>query len=85
VLTGNTATTFSNSQHNRFRIDSDDLVACIADWFIAGDVLLAEDVRVEFQFRRQLGSEISRGSVAASDMTQGLRLAVRVRHCVQPA
>ena len=42
-------------------------------------------VRVELQFKRRLESEISRCSVAASDMTQVLRLDVRVRHCVQPA
>jgi len=46
---------------------------------------IADPVRVEFQFRRQLASEISRCSVVASDMTQGLLLGVRVRHCVQPA
>lgn len=42
-------------------------------------------VRIEFQFRRQLESEISRCNVAAKYMTQVLRLAVRVRHSVEPA
>jgi hypothetical protein len=37
-------------------------------------------VRVEFEFRRQLGSEISRCNVASSYMIQVLRLAVGVRH-----
>jgi hypothetical protein len=44
-----------------------------------------ERVRVEFQFRQQMGCEISHCNVAARHMTEGLRLAVRVRHCVQPA
>src|SRR5208337_1684037 len=39
----------------------------------------------EFQFRRQLGCEISRCNVAARNMTEGLRLAVEVRHSVRPA
>jgi hypothetical protein len=42
-------------------------------------------VRVEFQFRQQMGCEIRHCNVAARHMTEGLRLAVRVRHCVQPA
>jgi hypothetical protein len=42
-------------------------------------------VCVEFQFRRQLGSEISRCNVASRYMIQVWRLAVRVRHSVQPA
>ena len=39
----------------------------------------------EFQFMRQLGSEISRCSVAASDMTEGLRLEEEVRRCIEQA
>src|SRR5271157_4330044 len=39
----------------------------------------------EFQFMRQLGSEIRRCSVAASDMTEGLRLEEELRRCVEPA
>jgi hypothetical protein len=39
----------------------------------------------EFQFMRQLGFEISRCSVAASDMTEGLRLEEKLRRCVEPA
>lgn len=39
----------------------------------------------EFQFRRQLESEISRCNVAARNMTQVLRLAVEVHHSVRLA
>ncbi len=39
----------------------------------------------EFQFMRQLGSERGCCSVAASDMTEGLRLEEEVRRCVDPA
>ena len=42
-------------------------------------------VRGELQFRPQSGSEISRDSVVASDMTQGLRPDVEVHHFFQPA
>ena len=42
-------------------------------------------VCVEFQFRRQLGSEISLCNVAARNMTQVLRLVVGVRRSVEPA
>jgi len=38
----------------------------------------------EFQFMRQLVSEIRRCSVAASDMTEGLRLEEEVRRFVEP-
>jgi hypothetical protein len=36
-------------------------------------------------FKRQLGSEISRCSVAANDTTEGWRLEEEVRRCVEPA
>ena len=42
-------------------------------------------VCVEFQFRRQLESEISRCNVAARNMTQVLRLAVEAHHSVRRA
>jgi hypothetical protein len=42
-------------------------------------------VCVEFQFRRQLGSEISLCNVAARNMTQVLPLAVGARRSVEPA
>src|SRR5580704_4389874 len=38
----------------------------------------------EFQFMRQLGFEIKRYSVAASDITEGLRLEEELRHDVEP-
>jgi len=44
-----------------------------------------EGVCGEFQFMRQLGSEIRRCSVAASDMTEGLRLEEELRRCVEQA
>ena len=44
-----------------------------------------EPVCVEFQFRRQLGSEISPCNVAARNMTQVLPLAVGARRSVEPA
>jgi hypothetical protein len=44
-----------------------------------------KDVCVEFQFRRQLGSEISRCNAAARNMSQVLRLAVGVCRSFQPA
>ena len=46
---------------------------------------LIQRVCGEFQFMRQLESEIRRCSVAASDMTEGLRLEEEVRRCVEPA
>jgi hypothetical protein len=46
---------------------------------------LGEPVRGEFQFMRQWESKIRRCSVAASDMTEGLRLDERLRRCVERA
>jgi len=42
-------------------------------------------VCVEFQFRRQLGSEISRCNVGAKNMNQVLPLAVGAGRSVEPA
>ena len=50
-----------------------------------GRNFITDPVCVEFQFRRQLGSEISLCNVAARNMTQVLPLAVGARHSVQPA
>ena len=48
-------------------------------------MILLDPVCVEFQFRRQLGSEISLCNVAARNMTQVLPLAVGARRSVEPA
>jgi len=44
----------------------------------------AEPVCGEFQFTRQLGSEISHCNAVATDMSRGVRAEVWVRHCAAP-
>src|SRR5579863_8459522 len=55
----------------------------VLDWRVDYDQQLP--VCGESQLRRQLGSETRHCSVAASDMTEGLRLEEEVRRCVEPA
>ena len=38
----------------------------------------------EFQFTRQLASEISHCNTVATDMSRGVRAAVRIRPCAAP-